>query len=270
MSIQENFVSFIKACDLFGETFTFKIRKRKYYTSIVGGFTTLCFILYSLFYFISSLSEFFNKSNRSIENETKSLTESMVKFSEGSHNYFMLVFCMRDKSMAVDPYLNSNLKLNSYLVSNHIKNKRLSTEKKSINIENCQAEDFRQSKSFNDLYALQDFEGCKCLNLTKNGETDLRTKLDIIDRDFIQIEYSLNNLNSNWTDINNYLEINESKLFVYFPFYNAALKNLQEPLTMNIHTEIYELKPFVRQKAEIMLSLLNFTDYNSLYDDGID
>ena len=59
-----------------------------------------------------------------------------------------------------------------------------------------------------------------------------------------------------------------SKLFVYFPSYSIDTKSLETPLKMNIQTEIYEFQQKIKQKSEISLSVLNFTDFNSLYDES--
>ena len=54
MAFIQDFVTFVTSFDIFGEYFTFKIKKRKYYTSFFGGFTSLAFVIYSLYYLFSA------------------------------------------------------------------------------------------------------------------------------------------------------------------------------------------------------------------------
>lgn len=267
-----NLISIVKAFDFFGESFTFKIRKRKYYTSIVGGISSIVFLCYSLYYFIYNLADFFGKNNRTIENEVKSVSEQTVKLTD--HSYFMMAFCLRDSSMAPDNFLNSNLKMTGALINNKFENRRLSTDQNELKLENCNSDNFKGA--LNEIYLIKDFEGCQCLNITAQSnlrEINLRSKYEIIDKEYLQFElrYQDKNLGANFAYFSdkliNYLGNNTSRLFVYFPTYSVEMHNITNPLKMNLHTEIYDIKPFIQQNSEIFLSMLNFTDFNSLYDD---
>jgi hypothetical protein len=260
MTVQDSLVSFIKACDLFGESFTFKIRKKKYYTSIVGGFTSLCFIIYSLYYFTSSLADFFEKRNRTIEKENNSQLESEVKFS--NHNYFTMAFCLRDNSMWIDDFLTSKIKSKAYLINNKIENKILFQNKKQILFEKCNSDNLKSY--FGEYSALKQFEGCRCLNMT-GDDIVLKTKYELIDKEFIQVEYEIDERNKN--DVLKYLEKSITRLFVYFPSFTFSTKNFENPLQMTVHQENYELIPNFKHESEISLSQLIFNDFNSLYDD---
>jgi hypothetical protein len=262
MASQNNIISFIKACDLFGESFTFKIRKKKYYTSIVGGFTSLCFIIYSFYYFTTSLAEFFNKSNRTIEKEINTQPESEINFSE--HSYFTMALCIRQSSMWIDDYLSSRIVPKAYIVNNKIENKILYSERKPISLEKCQTDYLKNY--FGEFHTMKQFEGCRCLNFTRD-DVRLNTKYEIIDREFLQFDYSYDGDEKKKKEVLSYLEKSQSNLFVYFPSFTFSTKNVENPLQMTVHQENYELIPNMRHSSEISLSQLIFHDFNSLYDD---
>lgn len=260
MTVQDSIVTFIKACDLFGESFTFKIRKKKYYTSIVGGFTSLCFIIYSLYYFSSSLADFFSKSNRTIEKENNYQLESEINFSD--HSYFTMVFCLRDSSMWIDEFLTSKLKTKSFYVKNKIENKMLFEDKTEMHLDKCIPENLKNY--FGEFYNKKHFEGCRCMNMTRD-EIRLKSNFEYTDNTQIHVEYDFEEKNR--IEIFKYLEKNRIKLHVYFPSFSFSTKNIENPLQMTVHQENYELIPNFKHESLISLSQLILNDFSSLYDD---
>jgi hypothetical protein len=250
-------ISFIKSWDFFGESFTFKVKRQKYYTSIVGGLASIGFLVYSLYYIIWSLFDFFGKRDRSLESEIKSISELHVNFT--NHEYFKLVMCYRHPSMAVDTKLREISNIDSHIVDDELKLKRLESTKDIVIKSNC-TESFPRDE-MKEFFSLESFEDCDCLSFT--GRESFRSKFSVVDKKYLDLKFSLNSIEDQM-----YLEKTSSRLFVYFPSYSIDSKNLENPLKMNIHTEIFDLKPQVEQKSEIFLSVLNFTDYNSLYDES--
>jgi hypothetical protein len=257
---------FIKSCDFFGETFTFKIKRNKYYTSIVGGATTIAFILFSLYYFFFSFSDFLSKNDRSISSEIKTVYEPIINFND--HKYFVIAFCLRDKTIGVDSYLLKNTNMSVSLINNSIQEKRLKSVMNSISFEKCNDGYFSQTEE--NIFDLKDFDGCKCVNMTNHNidNIGLRSKYDVIDKDYINFQLSPNN-NVNLSEFNNYLRNSNSRLFVYFPSYSVEMYNLTNPLKYNLQTQVYQIRPNTQQVASIQMSVLNFSDYASLYDEGI-
>jgi hypothetical protein len=261
MSSKSYLISFLKGFDLFGESFTFKIRKQKYYTSIVGGLTSLIFILYSLYYVISNLYDFLAKNNRSLDNEVKSISDSGINFNV--HDYFTMAVCVREDSMAINTELLKYLKFKSYLVDNKVVNKRLNSTSQDLKMENCTGNFFQGS--LNNIYQTFDFNECQCLSL-KSNDAQFRSTYNIVDRQYLQLEAKVID-----DRINKYLKDNiekNNKLYLYFPSFNYDGSTAGEPLKMNIQTEVYDMIPNNIQYSDIFFNILNFTDYNSLYDDG--
>jgi hypothetical protein len=251
-------VNFIKSCDFFGESFTFKVKKQKYYTSIVGGLASIGFILYSFYYIIWSLLDFFGKRDRSLESEIKSISELHVNFT--NHEYFKIVMCYRTPSMSVDRRLKEILNLKSNLVDEELIFKNLETKRDIMEKSNCSESFLREGMK--ELLPLESFEDCDCLSFSEKDS--FRSKFSVVDKKYLDLKFSMNNS----TKDEGYLEETSSRLFVYFPSYSIDSQNIEIPLKMNIHTEIFEIKPQVEQKSEVFLSVLNFTDYNSLYDES--
>jgi hypothetical protein len=262
MSFKNYIIPTIKSFDFFGESFTFKIKKQKYYTSIVGGLTSLAFIIYSIYYIIVSLSDFIAKNNRSVQNQIKSIEESSIDLK--NHEYFIMAVCLRDKSMGLDTFLNKNLEMTVNLIDNKLEDKKLNSTITPLKLEYCSSDYF--SGALNNIYNSMEFEGCRCMNFTQQ-DVKLRSMYNIVDREFVKVDMKYSK-GVTLTQMNTYLRSAKSKLFVYFPSFTIDAGNLVDPLKMNVHTEVYDLKPNSVQSSEILFNLLNFTDFNSIYDDG--
>jgi hypothetical protein len=262
MSFKNVIAPMIKRCDFFGESFTFKIKKRKYYTSIVGGLTSLAFIIYSVYYIIVSLSDFIGKNNRNVQNQIKSIKESSIDFK--NHDYFFMAVCLRDSSMAVDSRLSKNMNMGGFLIDNKLKDKRLNSTTIALKMDSCNKEYFKGGLS--EIYDSKEFNGCMCINM-KQQDAKLRSKYNVVDKEYVRVDLKYNK-GVSLTEMNSYLNTAKSKLFVYLPSYTIDAGNLIDPLKMNIHTEVYDLKPNTIHSSEILFNLLNFTDFNSIYDDG--
>lgn len=264
MSFKNFLIPTIKSFDFFGESFTFKIKKEKYYTSIVGGLTSLGFIIYSLYYIIVSLSDFIAKNNRSVQNQIKSIEESNIDLK--NHEYFFMAVCLRDELMGVDSFLNKNLEMKANLIDNKLQQKRLNSTVSELKLEYCSSDYFSGALSNSEIYNSMEFEGCKCLNFSQQ-DVKLRSMYNIVDREYVKFDFKYKK-EVNMTEMVNYLRASNSKLFVYIPSFTIDAGNLLDPLKMNVHTEMYDLKPYSEQSSEILFNLLNFTDFNSIYDDG--
>jgi len=290
--------SFLKSFDLFGESFTFKIKKKKYYTSFIGGLTSFAFIIYSLYYFIYNLSDFFSKNIRTSENEIKMTNENSINLKD--HQYLIFFFCFRDSKMRVDNFLTDNLQLEPFYIINKNNNSNFDSISKKLIPNKCTKEEFQNS--FDNTYEYSEFNGCQCLNFTKNEylqkNFELKSSNFFADKSFFRINIKKNSNSYNNTfnqanndnsdsipnyiknhqdvnsdrnadfDVDQYLTKNESKLYIHFPSYFIEAKDLGEPLKKGIHTEIFKLKSQNNLESSLDFSLINFKDYSSLYDDG--
>ncbi len=179
--------SFLKSFDFFGESFNFKIKKKKYYTSLIGGITSFAFIIYSLYYLIYNLSDFFSKNIRTSEKETKMSSKNSILLKD--HQYLMFFFCLRDSKMKIDNFLSNILFLESDYIVNSFNNSNFISSKTPVNLGDCSEEEFKNN--FNSNYRYQDFSECKCLNLTSppNKKYDYELKSDnfYADKSFLKI-----------------------------------------------------------------------------------
>ncbi len=284
----KNIETFLKSFDLFGESFSFKIKKRKYYTSLIGGITSFIFIIYSLYYLITNLTDFFSKNIRTSENEIKIPSENSVQLKE--HQYFIFFFCFRNSQMKADSYLTKNIKIESFYFNNNLNNSIYNSTEHTINTIQCTKEEFHNT--FSEEYNFNDFAQCQCLNTTsqenKQKDFELKSNKLYATKSFFKINFSNNIQNnlminnnkenlintgsnedySSLIDVDEYLLNSESKLYIHFPSYFTEAKNLQEPLRKSIQTEVYKLKSFNYLESNLDFSIINFKDYSSLYSDG--
>jgi hypothetical protein len=264
MVLKDEIITGIKAWDLFGENFTFKIKKNKYYTSVIGGITSLGFIFYSLYYLFLTMGDFIQKKDRTTRYTVDYKTEPSISFK--NHPYFTIGLCLRDASLKVDPFMSQYLKSEAYYKQNVLDKKLLRATNTTLNLQPC-TEDFFNGP-LNTIYHIKDFTGCECLNFTnQKRDISLRTKVGNIDEDFIKIEYK--DSSSSVNSLNDYLRKNDIKLYTYFPTFRVDEFNLTDPIEIDYQMEIFNIRPRVRDDAKIYINLLNFTDYGSLYANGI-
>jgi len=267
--------NFLKTFDLFGETFTFKSRKRKTYNSLMGGVTSFIFIIYTIYYLVFNLSDLLKKNSRKTQISTNYLSHNSINLNE--HKDFIFFICLRNKNMNTDDFLSENLKIDGNFINQHNKNSNFTTNKTSLNFDSCSKDNFLHifPKNFN----TKDFHNCKCLNATSASEDirELRTDKTWADKAFLNLKISPKNLNSNNNNnytiseaeqIQNYLDSNESKLFLHFPSYYVDKKSIEEPVKKNIITESFELNSKTTLYSKLEFSLIDFNEFSSLYDQG--
>ena len=269
MAFIQDFVTFVTSFDIFGESFTFKIKKRKYYTSFFGGFTSLAFVIYSLYYLFFNLTDFFRKNNRTTEDEVKIEIENKINFKD--HQDFIMFFCLRNSKMQIDENLINNLQINSIYNDDHINNSIFTSNQTSLDLNSCSNEEIKNS--FGELFNLNDYSQCKCLNMSTQKDLSnlgLRTKFHHSDRSYIHINMNRKNnlIDTNNLDIDDYLRKTQSKLFLHFPSFYIDSKDLVYPVKKNIHTEVYNIKSNTEIEAHLDLSVIHFFDYSSLVNDG--
>ena len=128
--------NFLKTFDLFGETFTFKSRKRKTYNSLMGGVTSFIFIIYTIYYLVFNLSDLLKKNSRKTQISTNYLSHNSINLNE--HKDFIFFICLRNKNMNTDDFLSENLKIDGNFINQHKKNSNFTTNKTSLNFDSCE------------------------------------------------------------------------------------------------------------------------------------
>lgn len=275
VKVKNKIVDLVKVCDIFGESFTFKVRKNSNYTSVVGGLTSIAFVLYTIYYLSLSSNDFFNKRNRNINLESKVESHIETKFSE--HSNFTIAFCLRDKYMAIDQFLNNYTDINIKLISNQLENKKINQTVLPLNLESCSESMFKQTMM--NIYNLKDYSGCSCLDFSrivsnkeyenKSNLLSLFTKSDGVNKRYLELNLQPKNKKQEYFQ---YLKENKSKFYVYLPSYTIETSsniNDNNPLKSYIQSFNYDLKPFSQLVSNLDMAILNFKDYYSLYNEGI-
>ena len=86
--------NFLKACDLFGTTFTFKYKNKEKYQTSLGGLFNILFILLTIFIGIYYFIPFCYRKNYSIVYYTMSLSSTeKVSFQEAQTNIAVGLTC---------------------------------------------------------------------------------------------------------------------------------------------------------------------------------
>lgn len=268
--------NFFKTFDLFGETFTFKSRKRKTYNSLIGGLTSFAFIVYTAYYLIFNLSDLLRKNSRTTDVQEYYLSSNSVNLKE--HKDFIFFFCLRNEKMQPDFFLYNNLKFQGDYIDQKNKDLNYSFNKTALEFNSCSNKKF--TKILPENFNGKDFESCQCLNATNlysKNAYELRTDKTWADKAFLNLKVLPKDIvrNSSNDDENvdvkflhKYFENNKSRMFLHFPSYYVDTDSISEPLKKNMITESFELNTLTSIYSKMEFSPIDFNEYTSIYNDG--
>ena len=271
----KEFRSFCKNWDFFADSFTFRIKSKRGYTSVVGGLSSLLFLICSVIYFLNNMINWLNKSSFSSTFELMQISESKLNFED--HQYFSIGFCLKNNKYLSDPYLLKSFDFSLNMAQKEVFNKTLSFDTFPISLQKCTANHFKDNNKI--LLENIEFEGCQCLNVSepipsinlKNNEKNLvlRTYSDILLHQFLQFKLTIKPgiiaNKKNLDELNAYLTANDSRLHVYFPDYSMKINNLSQPLNIHLKTIEHIIKPYSSRHSDVKFAELSLKDYSSIF-----
>jgi len=270
------FISFCKNMDFFGDSFTFRVKSKRTYTSVVGGLFSILFCICSIIYLTNGFINWLNKKDFVKDFEIKQISEATLNFTQ--HQYFSIGFCLRNKNMLSDSFLLQYFDFSLFMVEKEVYNKTLRTSLFPLTLNNCNNEHFKNINQ--EILQNIDLNNCGCYNFTrteqgialKNGENRviLRSYSDILLQQELQFKLKLKREvitdQARLSEVNTYLSQKDSKLSIYIPDYSMNINNISHPMNIHLKKLYYKIKPMSSQSSEVKLSQVFLKDYTSLFD----
>ena len=229
-----------KKFDKFGEKFSFNYNDYEKYSTRVGGFVFLIFIIISLFYFILSFFPFYKKENFSLQFYTIHSSDEAISIN----NFSFGIECIdKDNKKINNDYFNLNIK--------YKKNKKY----ENFDIKNCTSEDIQIKNDYN--ISIDDF---KCIN-SKNEIKGIYTE-----ENFSYFKITVESKNNNVEEIDNLLKNNECKLQIYYQDFIFNIDNYQNYYKLILNSLFIQINPDFDIKKNVFFMKYNFKNEDNLID----
>jgi hypothetical protein len=257
----ESSFNFFRKLDYFGVAQTFRVNSEDKYTSVFGGITFICYLIFAIVYFFHSFSAYVNKEIKTVMTSEEILVPAPeLNFHKLSYNLgFGLVFDS-NSSIAFDllsQYIDVTLNL--------VKQFQNGTKVKSkIILEKCIANNFPyvNSSQFN-AQGLYDY---LCIKNTSNI-----SMLGIYsDKLFQYLEYTIALKSSVLFDNTTFLKLDQLmmdyplKINTFFVDISLDVNNLTSTSSLFLNSVTNYLLMSSYQKQNLDFVLLNFTDDSSI------
>ena len=253
--------NFIKKCDNFGTFVTFRINNEIEYKSLIGGITTILFLILSITYsiyvgipFITRQNIEFIYSNKIIESQPFiNLTD--IKFNLG----FGIQYQEDAKTAIYDAgkYFNFSIKIKEWIGVDEI-------YEYPFGLKKCTHSDFFDL--VNSSFDMNGVGGMLCpilnesVNFTLDGlYTDYYYKF--IELEVRLTEYGMNNLE----EVRYFMQHNPIEMDIYFLDTAIHYQNRSKPLPVYINYLVKGLDLNFIKTSEILLSTIEFTNDENLF-----
>ncbi len=251
----------LKKCDFFGVPFSFKYRNEEKYTTSLGGFVSIAYILVVIIAGIYYLIPFLNRKNFSIvyytmnlpETEQISLKDSKVALAIGLDCYDD----ERDGTKAED-LLKVDFKFCSFKKNSEGKRTKTTI---MLNTHPCNYSDFYNM--YNDSFDMLDIGRFQCLDKTDDIIQGLYTDDLFAYYDFTV--RSKEDSEDNFNKIDIYLLENECKFSIYYTDITIDIDDYKEPIKPFLNTIFILVNPTLISKANMYFMNQYFEDDNYLF-----
>ena len=232
-----------KKFDKFGEKFSFNYNNYDKYSTRVGGFVFLSFIIISISYFILSFIPFSKRKNYSLQFYTIHSSAEKIPIND-----FIYGIQCEDKN---------NNKIDADCFNLKLKYKR-NNKYENIDIKNCTSKDFKMKNDYD--ISIDDF---KCIN----NENENKTIEGIYtDKNFSFFKITVESKNNNVEEIDNFLKNNECKLQVYYKDYIFDIENYTNFSKPILNSLFIQLNPDFDIKKNVYFMKFNFKNEDKLID----
>ena len=248
---------FLTKLDIFGEPLSFKYNKKEKYSTPLGGFFVILFVIVSLYLGIYNLVGFIGRNNFSIVYYTMNIpvTEKII-FKDSKAAFAFGFDCTSNGRFKVQDVLNIEVRFVIYsktMQGEYVKNKNL------LSTHLCGYEDFYNlyNKQF-DYLSLPKYSCLDDNDVVIEGFWD--------DQVFSYYEISVvskNQTEENLDNIDEYLFENDCKLQFFYTDITMDLYNYKEPTTPYLNSKFIQLNPtlFIKRNIYFMNQYLTDDDY---------
>ena len=243
----DNIKNFLKTCDLFGTTFTFRYKNKERYQTSLGGLFNLLFILLTLFIGIYYFIPFCNRKNYSIVYYTMNLSSTeKVSFQEAQTNIAVGLTCEENpnEKLFLSDLLSLRVRYNNY-----VKKRDGSFHKNRyvLNMHQCTYSDF-----YNKYNTQFDYLGLNKYYCFDNNDYSIEGVY--ADQIFSYFDISVMAINSSLKildEIDRFLFQNDCKLNLVYTDIIIDLDNYKEPITLFLTNTFIQLNPILLVKRNM-------------------
>ena len=239
----------MKDIDIFGEKFSFNYNGYDKYSTKMGGFIFLIFIIVAMIFFVNSFISFYNRKNYSLQFYTiNDYTEQIML----NNNFIFGIDC--NKKRTEKAYELFEIIVEYYFrVDGNINNIE-------INHENCK-ENYFQINNFNNIMHNINITNYKCTKTEKEIE-GIYT-----DKKFLYYKITVvSNKKENITNIKNFFEKNECKFQFYYIDYIFDLDNYSNPIEPILNSLFIQINPEKDTKKNVFFIKYHFKNEDKLID----
>ena len=254
-------ISIIKDCDCFGKPLTFRINHEREYKSLLGGLSTIIFVMISIIYVTYMTSRFLLRKNLEFIYSTKVVDEgAFLNFTDINFN---LAFGVQFTLNGTNAIEKSKKYLKFSMTSNSWNGGTNNITKYHYGLKNCELSDFHVK--LEKLFVKNNLNNmfCPIINETSNytiygGYTDIYFK-------FIEIQIKLSEYGiKNREEVKNYLDLYPIEMIIYFLDSSIDYKNRYNPTSIYINSLNRWLDLDLKKESQIFLSPFEFSNDENL------
>ena len=245
----------LRKIDIFGVPLNFKYKKEDKFSTSFGGLIIIAFCIVSLAFGIYYFIPFYNRQNVSIIYYTMNIPETeAIRFKDSQAAFAIGLDCQTHGRFKAEDVF----KLESrYILYIKEKNGTYNKDKQLLSSHKCKYEDFYNN--YNNSFDYLNLKTYECLD-----NNDKILKGIYSDQIFSYYEFTVTAINDSDTAFNNideYLEQNDCKLQIYYTDITIDLSNYKEPIKPFLNCVFIQMNPTLFIKRNVF-----FTN-QYLYDD---
>ena len=254
------FKGFLQKIDVFGVPYSFKHKKNEKYSTALGGFVLILFIVVvfviGIYYFIP----FYNRKNFSIIYYSMNMpVTDTIKLSESKANFAIGLACPFEEKTQVSGIDLFDLQL-TYIIYTTDHDGKKNKVKQRLSTHPCNYTDFYNN--YNDTFDFMRLNQFECLDKKDNSLQGIYT-----DEIFTYYEFSVvskNDSNDLFQKIDRYLTEQDCRLELYYTDVTIDLDNYKEPIKPYINSVFIQLNPALFLKMNVYFKNQYFNNDNFL------
>lgn len=270
-SFSNTLSNLIKSIDYFAVTFEFRVDKKQRYGSITGGITYIIYLLFAVFFFAKSFTDYISFSEAKITYIDKSTEPSpALNYKKLNFSYAIQIAFENDTSLS-NSYLADLFKIqHSFVFHNKTEN---SKQKIISKIRNCESKDFHNLTHNFPIFRRFQINDFICFDFYENFTLQGIYTDDYMSYSEILVELNINFLNENKKDANSNLSqeiknIFNNNLFKFTLFYIDAYKDVDskdKPLFHKFDSTYTYLDLNYFKRNNVFFQQFNYTEDNNLF-----
>ena len=254
------FKGFLQKIDVFGVPYSFKHKKNEKYSTALGGFVLILFIVVvfviGIYYFIP----FYNRKNFSIIYYSMNMpVTDTIKLSESKANFAIGLACPFEEKTQVSGIDLFDLQL-TYIIYTTDHDGKKNKVKQRLSTHPCNYTDFYNN--YNDTFDFMRLNQFECLDKKDHSLQGIYT-----DEIFTYYEFSVvskNDSNDLFQKIDRYLTEQDCRLELYYTDVTIDLDNYKEPIKPYINSVFIQLNPALFLKMNVYFKNQYFNNDNFL------